>query len=271
MKNTGGVTRRPSVTGGWIGAGLGLCILAGCASPQGLQSDAAAVVVEPEDARQSMDGVLVSVDNPLSLYTPPPGSGDRPSSLETGGSGGDSAGTMRDRAVSELGLGAQVDPKICEPVRDAAMSYVAVPAATSDSYKAVSRDNLTTVTVELADSAEQARERVTENLELRGRCQGMNLTVSGVSVPTRVTPLDANIEATQSSASTVSGSVMGAPLKTVLVQASVGNAVVTVSHFDSDFLVTGNIDSKRMPAEDLKREATDVANQVLHNLRHNAA
>lgn len=275
MKNTGGVTKRTSVTGALLCAGLGLYALTGCASPEGLQSDEADVVVEPEDARQSMDGVLVSEDNPLSLYTPPPGTGPsasaRPSPVETGGSGGDSAGTLRDRAVSELGLGAQVDPKFCEPLRDAAVSYLAVPASSAESYKAVSRDNLTAVTVELADSAEKARERVTENIDLHGRCQDMTMSVSGVSVQTRVTPLDADIDAIQSSASTVSGSVLGAPLKTVLVQASLGNAVVTVSHYDSDFLVTGNIDSKRMPADDLEREATNVANEVLHNLRDNAA
>lgn len=65
--------------------------------------------------------------------------------------------------------------------------------------------------------------------------------------------------------------MLGAPLKTVLVQASLGNAVVTVAHFDSDFLVTGDMNSQRMPAEDLEREATDVANEVLHNLREHAA
>lgn len=69
----------------------------------------------------------------------------------------------------------------------------------------------------------------------------------------------------------MSGSVLGAPLKTVLVQASVGNAVVTVSHFDSDFLITGNADTSRMLADELEREATSVANQELHNLRDRAS
>lgn len=178
---------------------------------------------------------------------------------------------MRDRVVSEMGLGASVDPKICEPVRDAAVSYLAIPTSSADTYKAVSKDNLTAVTVELVESTAHARDRVSRNVELRGRCQDMTMSVSGVSVKTKVTPLDANVDAAQSSASALSGSVLGAPLKAVLVQASLGNAVVTVSHFDSDFLVTGDMDGSRVSSEDLEREATSVANQVLNNLRQRVA
>ncbi|MFC3479815.1 hypothetical protein [Kocuria carniphila] len=275
MKNTRRATKRVSIVGTRMCAGLGLYMLSGCASPEAQHSTESHIVVEPEDARQSMDGVLVSEENPLSLYTTRQGAGtaasDQPSSPGTNETGGDSGGRARDRAVSELGLGAQADPKICEPVRDAAVSYLAVPASSTNSYKALSRDNLTAVTVELTDSAEDARERVTENIELHGRCQDMTMTVSGVSVQTRVMPLDVDVDALQSSAAKVSGTVLGAPLKTVLVQASLGNAVVTVAHFDSDFLVTGDMNSQRMPAEDLEREATDVANEVLHNLREHAA
>lgn len=97
------------------------------------------------------------------------------------------------------------------------------------------------------------------------------MSVSGVSVQSRVAPVDVDVDAVQSAASMVSGSVLGAPLKTVLIQASVGNAVVTVSHYDSDFLITGNMNTRRMPEEDLRREATNVANEVLHNLRERAA
>lgn len=274
MKYSEGVTTRTLAKGGLVCAGLGLLALTGCTPPESQQPSAEAdVVIQPHDARVSLEGVLVAEDNPLSLYTPEtsPSQSGNPTSAGTQAPGSDSAGTLRDRAVSELGLGASVDPKICEPVRDAAVSYLAVPTTSADSYKAVSRDNLTAVTVELAESAEQARERVAENIKLQGRCQDMTMSVSGVSVRTQVAPLDADVDALQSSASLVSGSVLGAPLKTVLVQASVGNAVVTVSHFDSDFLITGNDGKSRMPADELEREATSVANQVLHNLRDHAA
>lgn len=274
VEKVGDAMTRASVLVPLVCAGLGLSTLAACSAPDAhLSPPDPDVVVDPTDARHSLDGVLVSEDNPLRLYTADPGTGqsNRSSPTPPVGSGGDSGRAVRDRAVSELGLSAAVDPEMCEPVRDVAISYLAVPPTSADSYKAVSKDNLTAVTVELADSTDQARQRVAENIELHGHCQNMTMTVSGVSVQTRVTPLNVEVDAVQSSAAMVSGSVLGAPLKAVLAQASVGNAVVTVSHFDSDFLVTGTPGGQRMAAEELERETTEVANAVLHNLRDRAA
>ena len=156
MKNAEGATMRVSVTGALVCAGLGLAFLTGCTPPEGRETAESNVVVEPHEARQSLEGVLVSEGNPLSLYTSEGARSEsaRPSPSDTADSGAHSGGFMRDRAVSELGLDANVDPKICEPVRDAAVSYLAVPAMSADSFKAVSEDNLTAVTVELVDSGQ---------------------------------------------------------------------------------------------------------------------
>ena len=177
MKYTERAATRIVAKGGLVCAGLGLFALMGCTPQESQQAAESDVVVQPQDVRESLDGVLVSEDNPLSLYAsePQPSPSGQPSTDGSGASGGASAGTMRDRALSELGLGTNVDPKICEPVRDAAVSYLAVPATSADSYKALSSDNLTAVTVELAESAEDARGQVAENIDLHGRCQEMTM------------------------------------------------------------------------------------------------
>lgn len=177
--------------------GAGAVRFDGCIPQESQQAAESDVVVQPQDVRESLDGVLVSEDNPLSLYASEsqPSPSGQPSTDGPGASAGGAAGTMRDRALSELGLGTNVDPKICEPVRDAAVSYLAVPATSADSYKALSRDNLTAMTVELAESPEHARGQVAENIELHGRCQDMTMSVSGVSVRTQVAPLNADVDA----------------------------------------------------------------------------
>lgn len=74
MKNAGGATARVSVTGALMCAGLGMALLTGCTPPEGREDAESNVVVEPHEARESLDGVLVSEGNPLSLYTSGSGS-----------------------------------------------------------------------------------------------------------------------------------------------------------------------------------------------------
>lgn len=119
MKNTGRATKRVSIVGTLMCAGLGLYMLSGCASPEAQHSTESHIVVEPEDARQSMDGVLVSEENPLSLYTTRQGAGtaasDQPSSPGTNETGGDSGVERATARSANWGWGPKRTPRSANP------------------------------------------------------------------------------------------------------------------------------------------------------------
>lgn len=255
-----------------VGLSVVVLVLAACSAPGSSEPMEADLTVEAEDARRALEGVKVSEGNVLRLY---PATSSSPSAAPTRAVSRDmfdeSSGAIRNRTLSEMGDRANVDPEICNRVRDVGVSYLAAPEPNSNSYKAVSEDSMTAVTVALKDSAQRARDEVTDSVDLYARCRDMTLNVAGMTLETHVIPLDIPVDADTRSSAMIRGSVVGAPLKTMMVQGAAGNAVVTVAYFDSDALVAGQEGRSPAPDEDLERQAADVANAVLRNLRDQAA